>query len=218
MRKIAVLNDVAEVAEILAAPLKGQSYEVMTAITSVDFERVINFGPELIVLGVHRRIAAFDRPIQNLEADVYGFKPLVDMEHYPAISIIPIILISTGLKESDLPTSLNYDSFLVIPEDTPLYYPKVIELMETVKTRRKLSAYVCPNCGSRMTYTVKPVRDLFCPRCHTAVVVIDEENCLIVDPGAHHSRPGSMAWLRPDQGSTSDQEEARARGHHRPEA
>src|SRR5690348_6679200 len=96
MPRVAVLDDVAELADILAAPLKVEGFEVMTSLTSIDFEEVINFNPELIILGVHRRISAFDRPIGNLEADVYGFKPLVDMEHYPAISVIPILLVSTG--------------------------------------------------------------------------------------------------------------------------
>lgn len=215
MRRVAVLDDVIEVADILAAPLREERYEVMTSLTSIDFEAIINFGAQLIILGVHRRVSAFDRPIRNLEADVFGFKPLVDMEHYPAISVIPIILISTGLKESDLPTSLNYDLFLVLPEDAPLYFPKAKELIETVKTRRQISQYVCPNCGSRLTYTQKPGKDLFCPRCHTAVVVIDSQHCLITEPGSHQSHPGSMDWLRPRKGGTSDQEEVRAklRGH-----
>lgn len=215
MPRVAVLDDLVEVADILGAPLKGEGFEVMAALTSVDFERVLKFKPQLIILGVHRRVSAFDRPIRNLEADVFGYKPLVEMEHYPAISVIPIILISTGLIEQDLPTSLNYDSFLIIPEDAPLFFPKVKELLETVKTRRKISEYVCPNCGSRLTYTRKPVEDLFCPRCHTSVVVIDQENCLITDPGSHQSHPGRMAWLRPHRGDTSDQEEARAKDRSR---
>lgn len=210
MHKIVVLNDVLEVADILAAPLRREGYDVLTDLTSVDFERVLNFKPELIILGVHRRICAFDRPIASLEEDVYGFKPLVDMEHYPAISVIPIILLSTGLKEQDIPTSVNYDSFLTIPEDAPLYFPKVKELIETVKTRRKISAYICPNCGSRLTYTIKPARDLFCPRCHTGVVLVDDEHCLITEPGSLTSHPGKMSTIRPHRGDTSDQAEARA--------
>jgi hypothetical protein len=132
------------------------------------------------------------------------------MEHYPAINVIPIILISTGLEESDIPTTVNYDSFLIIPEDAPLYFPKVKELIETVKTRRMISEFVCPNCGSRLTYIVKPAKNLFCPRCHTGVVVIDHDRCLISDPESQESRPGSMDLLRPRKGNTSDQEEARA--------
>ena len=216
MKKIAVLNDAIEVADMLAAPLRGQGYEVMTALSSVDFEAVLNFGPGLIVLGVHRRAAAFDRPIRSLDADVFGVKPLMDMEHYPAISVIPILLVSTGIKERDLPTSVNYDAFLNLPEDAALYFPKVAELLETVKTRRMISAYVCPNCGSRMTYTTEPARDLFCPRCHTAVAVIDEERCLITEPGTDRTHAGTMDMLRPHAGDTSDQEEARAKGRQQP--
>jgi CheY-like chemotaxis protein len=210
MPKIVVLDDVLEVADILAAPLRREGYDVLTDLTSVDFERVLNFKPELIILGIHRRIGAFDRPIASMEEDVYGFKPLVDMEHYPAISVIPIILLSTGLNEQDIPTSINYDSFLTIPEDAPLYFPKVKELIETVKTRRKISEYICPNCGSRLTYTMKSARDLFCPRCHTTVVLVDDEHCLMTEPNSLETRPCKMALIRPHRGDTSDEAEARA--------
>lgn len=210
MPRVAVLNDILEVANILAAPLRGEGYEVMTDLTAIDFERVLSFKPQLIILGVHRKIGAFNRPIRSLEDDVLGFKPLVDMERYPAISVIPIILISTGLLERDIPTTVNYDSFLIIPEDATLYFPKVKELIETVKTRRKISEYVCPNCGSRLTYTTRPAMNFFCPRCHTGVVVIDDQRCLITEPGSHHSHPGDMALIRPHEGDTSDQAQARA--------
>ncbi|MFN3429340.1 MAG: hypothetical protein ACK46X_05250 [Candidatus Sericytochromatia bacterium] len=217
MPRIVVLDDVLEVANILAAPLRGEGYEVMTDLTAIDFERVLSFKPQLIILGVHRRVEAFNRPIRQLEDDVFGFKPLVDMERYPAISVIPIILVSTGLQERDIPTTVNYDSFLIIPEDAKLYFPKVKELIETVKTRRKISKYICPNCGSRLTYTNRPAADFFCPRCHTGVVVIDERHCLITDPGAHASRPGDMALIRPREGDTSDQAQARATQRSQPD-
>lgn len=210
MHRIAVLNDMLEIADMLATPLRGEGYEVLTDITSIDFERVLKFKPELIVLGLHRRIRAYDRPIESLEKDIFGFKPLADMEHYPAISVVPIMLVATGVQEKDIPTSLNYDSFLTIPEDAPLYFPKVKELIETVKTRRKISSYICPHCGSRMTFTARHELNLFCPRCHTGVVVVDEENCLITAPGAPNAKPGKMELLRPSHGDTSDEAETRA--------
>jgi Zn finger protein HypA/HybF involved in hydrogenase expression len=209
MQRVAVLDDVLAVADILAAPLRVAGYDVLTDLTSIDFERVLNFKPELIILGLHRRIAAFDRPIQRVEEDLFGIKPLQDMEHYPAISVMPILLVSTGLKEADIPTSVNYDSFLIIPEEAELYLPKVKELIETVKTRRKISQYVCPNCGSRLVYT-KSEKDLFCPRCHTTVSVVDDKHCLVTSPGLFESKPCEMAAIRPHKGDTSDQAEERA--------
>ncbi|MDB5098710.1 MAG: hypothetical protein JWM80_3131 [Cyanobacteria bacterium RYN_339] len=215
MSKIAVLNDVMEFANILAAPLKGEGHEMMCEVTSIDFERVMNFKPELIILGLHRRIDAFDRPIENIEADVFGFKPLVDMERYPAISVIPILLFTTGLKEQDIPTTVNYDSFLILPEDAALYFPKVKELIETVKTRRRISENICPNCGSRLTYTAKP-ENLFCPRCHAGVVIVDAERCLVTEAGEVNSKPCSMKAIRCRKGDTSNQAETRAIGRSDP--
>ncbi|MNY18142.1 hypothetical protein D3C86_1515000 [compost metagenome] len=136
------------------------------------------FKPDIITLDLYRRLEAFDRPILNIEADVVGFIPLVEMEKYPAVGIIPIILIGNCLQEKDIPTSINYDLFLSFPRDTKLYFSKVVEIASTVKTRRKISRYVCPNCGSRLTFTRNREEDLFCPRCHTAVAVIDHESCI----------------------------------------
>ena len=216
MHKIAVLNDVLEVSDMLAVPLRDKGYEVMIDLTSIDFERVLAFRPELIILGLHRRVCAFDRPIKNLEADMFGFKPLVDMEHYPAISVIPILLLSTGIKEQDIPTSINYDSFLTIPEEATLYFAKVKELLETVKSRRKISAHICPHCGSRLTFTAAPAKELFCPRCHTSVVLVDSAHCLVTEPGELHSRPYDLSFITPHQGETSDQAEERATDRSKP--
>lgn len=178
MAKVMIIDDLQETIDLLAPPLIGQGHEVLTDVSPIDFERVMAFGPNVITLDLYRRQEAFDRPIQSVEADVIGFAPLVEMENYPAISVIPIILLGNCLQEKDVPTSVNYDLFLSFPRDVKLYFPKVIELAETVKGRRKISGYVCPTCGSRMTYSRARETDLFCPRCHTAVAIIDEESCL----------------------------------------
>ncbi len=196
MARVVIVDDLQETIDILAPPLVSQGHEVLTDISPIDFERVMAFKPDVLTLDLYRRLEAFDRPIQNIEADVIGFKPLVEMEQYPAISVIPIILIGNCLQEKDIPTSVNYDLFLSLPGDVKLYFPKVVEIATTVKTRRQISDYVCPHCGSRLTFTGKRRTDFFCPRCHTAVALIDDESC-IAHTSDGRKLPCTLDMLRP---------------------
>jgi CheY-like chemotaxis protein len=211
MRKIAVLNDIPEFARILAAPLREQGYDMLTEVASIDFERLLRFAPDLIILCLNRRRNTFNRPLKSIEEDVIGFKPLVEMEQYPAINIIPILLVTTGLNEQDLPTTVNYDAFLTLPEDAHLYYSLAAELVQTVKSRRKISGFICPNCGSRLTFTVAPARNLFCPRCHTGVVIVNDDSCLVTKPDEVTGLPAPISALRLRPGETSDQAATRTK-------
>jgi len=198
MAKVVILDDLQETIDILAPPLREQGHDVLTDVTPIDFERIMRFRPEIITLNLYRKVEAFDRPILTVEADVIGFTPLVEMEHYPAVSVIPIILLGNCLQEKDVPTSVNYDLFLSFPRDMRLYFPKVVEIAATVKTRRKISQYVCPRCGSRLTFTLNREEDLFCPRCHTAVAIINEKTCIARTTDGE-TIPCDVAALKPPQ-------------------
>lgn len=194
MAKVAILNDYEAYAAFLAGPLIRAGHAVMLELGPIDFERVLHFGPDVVSLGLYRKKEAFDRPIANFEADVVGYKPLADMERYPAISALPLILIATGLREKDVPTTLNYNLFLSFPDDLELYVAKVEELATKVKTRRRISGYVCPCCGSRFVYIQRP-QDLFCPRCGTTVEMVDKVRCLVAAHGVGPSSPCTIAEL-----------------------
>jgi hypothetical protein len=196
MAKVVILDDLQETVALLAPPLIGQGHEVLTDVAPIDFERIMRFKPDLITLNLYRSPDAFDRPIRNIEEDVVGFIPLMEMEKYPAISVIPIILLGNCLQEKDVPTTINYDLFLSFPSDVKIYFPKVVEIASTVKSRRKISRYVCPQCGSRLTYTQKRSDDLFCPRCHTAVAIVDTQTC-IARTREGNEIPCDLATLRP---------------------
>jgi len=198
MAKVYILDDLQETVDILAPPLRDEGHEIMTDIAPIDFERIMRFKPDVITLNLYRKLEAFDRPIESLEADVLGFIPLVEMERYPAISVIPIILLGNCLQEKDVPTSINYDLFLSFPRDATLYLPKVVEIAATVKSRRKISRYICPRCGSRLTFTATRQDDLFCPRCHTAVAIVNPDTC-IARTNEGNSFPCDMAALTPPQ-------------------
>lgn len=123
-----------------------------------------------------------NRPIES-EADLLGYQALVQLENYPALHVVPILILGSGLAESDVPTRLNYDLFLTIADELELYLPKVRELGSRQKSRRKISRYVCPKCEGRLTFTSKE-EDLFCPRCGTGVAIIEPGgSCTYASPG-----------------------------------
>lgn len=178
MARVAIIDAFQTLAQMLASVLREAGHEVLTEIIPIDFERLLHFAPQVIVVSVYRMNKAFDRPIESPERDILGFIPLVSMGEYPALATcVPVVLVGTGLHERDIPDTLDYDLFLSFPKDSNLFRKKVEELAEKGKGRRKISRYACPHCGSRLTYTSSP-DDLFCPRCHTVVTIIDDERCI----------------------------------------
>lgn len=177
MLKVAVFDDYRPYSQMAAAPLHHagyQTFEVVAEEGSIDWERVLNFGPDVISVGLFRKRAAFNRPITNWEEDVLGYIPLRQMEAYPAVNVLPIVLVGSALEDFDVPTAVNYAVFLTLPDDMHLYVPKVEELARTVKTRRKLSGHGCPCCHARLLFLREPAVDLFCPRCGTSVAIVDD--------------------------------------------
>lgn len=162
----------------------------------LDFEELIQFAPQAIVVGLYRNAEAFDRPVVDWTQDVLGYTPLTQMEQYPAINLMPIMLIGGGLREKDIPTTISYDIFLVFPKDIKLYVPKVNELVATVKTRRRISGYICPNCGNRLTFVKDQSKDLFCLRCHTSVALVEGDDAVTLYPSGRAERV-SMEQLKP---------------------
>lgn len=181
MAKIALFNDFPEYAEMIAAPLRGAGHEVLIELVPIDFNRVLHFGPQVISVALYRKEQAFDRPIRNPIDDIMGYTSLLQMESYPAVEVIPILLTGNAVQEKDVPTGLNYDAFLVFPGDIQKLLPTIEHLAKKQKTRRKISGYVCPKCGGRLVFTTSE-KDLFCPRCHTAVAVVGNEGCMFMTP------------------------------------
>lgn len=198
MSRIAILDDYEELGNLVASPLIKEGYQTMVETTPIDFEKLINFGPDVIDVHLYRREEAFDRPIRSVEEDVLGFRPLEEMQNYPAIGVIPIMLVGIGLRERDVPTTVNYDVFLTFPKDLKIYLPMIQELTTLEKTKRHISRYICPRCRSRMTYIREPIQDLFCPRCHTSVSLIEGDGC-IANTENGESIPCSLETLTPPE-------------------
>jgi uncharacterized protein YbaR (Trm112 family) len=205
MAKVCVIDDFEEYAQMTAAPLQQAGHEVMTQVSEkegeVDFERVISFGPNVVTVGLYRNQIAFNRPIKDISEDVLGYVPLTEMEKYPAINAIPILLIGNALEEQDIPTTVGYDAFLVFPRDIKILL-KTVEELAHAKVRRRISGYVCPTCGGRLTFSASGrEQDLFCPRDHTVIAIIDEESCIAKDEWGGII-PCSVAKLLPPKRTT----------------
>lgn len=196
MARIAVLDDYTEHAAIFSAPLTMAGHETLTEVTPIDWERVVNFRPEAICVVMYRTRQAFNRPIISPHGDILGYEAIEAIEQYPAIQVVPIMLVGNAIDESDIPSTINYDIFLTFPEDISLYLPKLEELACKVKTRRKISSYICPQCCSRLVSFKQPAKDLFCPRCHTTITLIDDLNCLIMVEGQGRAVAGKVSDLK----------------------
>ena len=197
MAKFVVIDDYVEYAETGAEILRRGGHEVLALATEnapIDFEQIIEFAPKVIVLGLYKRRIAFGRPVRDPNEDVLGFSILKQMEAYPAINVLPIILAGSCLNEDDLPTTVNYDLFLALPDDIKLLLPKAEELATKVKTRRKISDLHCPECQSRLTFLTR-ADSLFCPRCGAAVSLIDGEGCHALN-GKGHPIPCTLEMLK----------------------
>lgn len=187
MSRVAVLDDHQTVLKALAKPLEDAGHETLLELAPLNFERIAEFSPEVIIVGLARKAEAQNRPIDDVTEDVLGYKALVDLRDYPALNAIPTIVVGIGLLERDVPIEAHYDLFLAFPEDMDLFERKVGELAK-VKKKREISAYICPNpaCSSRLLFMKRPIKDLFCPKCGTAVAFVDEEKCIWLGPDGHH--------------------------------
>ncbi len=178
MAKVACVKDYLEYARMIAALVREEGHEALAMAPPVDFDRLLDFGPQVLVIGLFRQRCAFNRPIQDLPKDVLGLVTLRELEAYPAIRTLPLIVLGNGIEEHEVPTTMNYDLYLFFPDDMHLFLPKLDEVAAKVKSRRTISPHVCPACGSRLTFTGNQDQDLFCPRCGVAVAIINRERCI----------------------------------------
>jgi hypothetical protein len=196
MARIVVINQQRTLAEMFAGPLVQAGHEVLTLGKPLDFEALMRFAPALIVIGLDRSQRAADRPIEGPD-DMVGFAAIAEMESYPAIAVVPILVVANAITARDVSTRLRYDAFLGFPEDGPRYLPTVASLIGKAKTRRKISPYGCPHCGGRLTYIHRPLRDLFCPRCYTAVTLFDDAHCVMTIRSRGACEPCTIEQLTP---------------------
>lgn len=212
MARVAAIKDFHEYALMIGALCEAAGHEVYTTSPPIDFERVVTFHPDVLVVGLFRRRAAYNRPIADPDADIIGLASCREIEQYPAIKLKPILLLGNGIEELEVPSWVHYDVFLFFPDDMGLFVARLEELATKVKTRRKLSRYLCPSCGSRLTHTRTVEKNMFCPRCHTAVTILSDNTCLYLPRGSQMSCSCRLEDLTPRPGESSQSAHARATG------
>ena len=197
MARVVVLNDHPDLIDMLGSPLVRAGHRVLDEASPLDLEEILRFGPDVLVVGVSRKPGAVGHPIPLPPEELWGYHAVVQLESEPVLALVPMIVVGVGVFEPEFPLKLPYDLFLTFPDDMRLYGAKVAELATLVKTRRKISGYVCPvpGCGSRLVYLREPVRDLSCPKCGVGVALIDAEHMTWCDvEGGSHE--GLLADLR----------------------
>jgi uncharacterized protein YlaI len=192
MAKVAILHNTEVLGQALAAPLGIAGFQTYVAHRPIDFEKLADFGPEVIVLAADRGLNTTHRMKIDLETDAMGYSAMAELEKYPALQVVPLLLVGSAVRQSELKTSIKYDAFLAFPEEASAYVDTVRALSAKIKSRRHISGYMCPHCRGRLTFTQRPVLDLFCPRCHTPVAIIDDDACIYSVHGSGPTRNCKM--------------------------
>ncbi|MNS41294.1 hypothetical protein D3C72_736440 [compost metagenome] len=216
MLNIVLLNDHPMVLKALEVPLTEAGHRVLADVSPIDWDAVVRFKPQVIVAGISRSREAAGRPIASPAEDVIGYRALMDLRQYPAITAVPIVIVGMGIVESELPVPTHYDLFLYFPDDMETFVPRLEEVTHTIKRRRLISGYRCPNpgCGSRLTYTREREHDLFCPKCGSAVAVLDDDHAIWRGPRGQQEA-ARMGELRVDPPAVSLHEPAASEDPHR---
>lgn len=173
MSKIAIIDGYRTLAEMLAAPLQARGHDTHVFTPPLDSHQLRRFAPDLMVFGLDRRQMAQDRPVEHPVEEITGFAELLELSTYPPLNLVPFIIVGDSIKEDYVPAGIDYDLFIAFPDEVETYVAKIEEVLRTVRTRRHVSSYHCPTCGSRLTYKGRTQSELFCPKCHTVVVLTD---------------------------------------------
>lgn len=173
MSRIAIIDGYRTLAQMLEAPLQSRGHHTQVFTPPLDAHELRRFAPDLMIFGLDRRQTAQDRPIQDPEEDITGFSQLLALSQYGPINMIPFLIVGDSIREDYLPEGIDYDLFLAFPDEVESYVERVEEVLHSVRTRRHISAYHCPTCGSRLTYKGRSSNELLCPKCHTLVVLHD---------------------------------------------
>jgi uncharacterized protein YbaR (Trm112 family) len=177
MSRIAAIKDYREFAVMIGGLLEDAGHEVLRDSPPVDWERLVDFDPDLVVIGFFRRRTAYNRAIEDFDRDILGGETLRAIESYPAIRVKPILAIGNGVEAREIPNEFRFDAFVYFPDEMGRFLPTVDELARKDR-RRSFSAYQCPVCHARLTYAKQNRKELFCPRCHTGVSILDEVHCM----------------------------------------
>jgi hypothetical protein len=121
MAKIAILNDSPEVVALLAHFLTPGRHEFVNRIgaTQQMLDQVLAFGPQVIVVPLHRRPDSINRPIADPEVDIQGLDIYRLVAGDQRLQSAPLLVFGFYVHESDLPADVKagrrYHTFLEFP-------------------------------------------------------------------------------------------------------
>ena len=122
MGRIAIVNDSPETVAMLKAFLTKGSHEFLGLIGATKYvrDRVVAFGPDVLVLPLYRCRESLDRPIADYLRDIKGAGVALMLGRERALLKVPIILVGFATAAEDIPQDLlpplRYDHFLDFPE------------------------------------------------------------------------------------------------------
>src|SRR5690348_6364892 len=111
MSRVAAIKDYIEFATMIGGLLKSAGHEVWAATPPVDWDALLNFDPDVVVIGFFRQRTAYNRPIENFEQDICGVATLEAIDDYPAIRVKPILAIGNGVEPHEIPRAFRFDAF-----------------------------------------------------------------------------------------------------------
>lgn len=116
MSRILCINDNGHHVAMFADMLKRRDHlEVTTLIAPVDWDRVAACRPDLILVGLVRKVGSLRSPIANIYADVEGASTLKTLlANWPPSGPV-IVVTGIGVAAHELPPELSGPPFVELP-------------------------------------------------------------------------------------------------------
>lgn len=116
MAKILCVDDFVQYAEMVAMYLatKGK-HQVKTEIVPFNLDEIRRYQPDLIVIGIVRKMEHVKEPITDFYTQVDGAKALRELLTNPETSGVPLVVASVAVQEVEVPRDLGYLAFIEVP-------------------------------------------------------------------------------------------------------
>lgn len=116
MASVGIINDFSEVV-VAISNLITPGHTVGRFTFPNDLDELAKMEmPAVIVAVIFRHPHAFDRPIEDFDADVSGGPLIRQLSASPVFKDRPLIIFGIGVAASDVPDEVKYHSYLTFPQ------------------------------------------------------------------------------------------------------